>query len=209
MHQLTDFIIDKIGQYGIIVAAIVIFAETGLLFGFFLPGDSLLVSIGLFANPNMDKHIPNLDIWTVNMVLIIAAIIGDQLGFFLGSRVSDNIWKWKDGRFYKRKHMEEAHDFYMKHGGLAIIGAHFIPVMRTFVPFAAGVAKMPYGKFVVWDLIGAPVWITSLVWLGYFVGNTPLGKHIEGVILVVIFISLLPLIIGFIKRWTKARKEAA
>ncbi|MCC7392884.1 VTT domain-containing protein, partial [Candidatus Sumerlaeota bacterium] len=100
-------------------------------------------------------------------------------------------------------------EFYVKHGALAIIGARFIPVMRTFVPFAAGVAKMPYRNFVFWNIIGGVVWVTSLLWAGYLLAKTPLVNSIDKVILVVIFVSILPLIIGVIKRWLKARRDAA
>ncbi|MCC6548229.1 VTT domain-containing protein [Candidatus Sumerlaeota bacterium] len=206
---MLDYIIDKLPQYGIFLLFLIIFAETGILITFFLPGDSLLITVGMFANPEMPNHIKGLDIFHVNIALVLAAIIGDQLGFFLGTRVSDKIWDRPDGRLYKRKYMEEAHDFYVKHGALAIIGARFIPVMRTFVPFAAGVAKMPYRNFVFWNIVGGFVWVTGLLWAGYLLAKTPLVNSIDKVILVVIFVSILPLIIGVAKRWMKARRDAA
>jgi membrane-associated protein len=159
--------IGQIIQWGGLFALIgIIFAETGLLVGFFLPGDSLLIAAGMFANPGMKQHIEGLDIVQLNILLFIAAVVGDQVGFYLGTKISDRIWERPDGRFYKRKYMEEAHDFYMRHGGLAIVGARFLPIMRTFVPFAAGVAKMPYKNFVFWNILGGFVWVTSLLWAG-------------------------------------------
>lgn len=206
---MLDHIIKLLPQYGMFLLFLIVFCETGILVTFFLPGDSLLITVGMFANPDMPNHIQGLSIVTVNIVLVLAAVLGDQLGFYLGCRVSDRIWDRPDGRFYKRKYMEEAHEFYVKHGALAIIGARFIPVMRTFVPFAAGVAKMPYRNFVFWNIIGGVVWVTSLLWAGYLLAKTPLVNSIDKVILVVIFVSILPLIIGVAKRWMKARRDAA
>lgn len=198
-------IITKLGPPVLIA---IIFAETGLLVGFFLPGDSLLITAGILANPAAAHHVETLSIWPLYFLLLAAGIIGDQVGFFLGTRVGNAIWDKPDGRFYKRKYMEEAHEFYMKHGGVAIVGARFVPVMRTFVPFAAGVAKMPYTSFVFWNILGGFLWITSLLWGGYFLGGTALGKHLDRIILVVVAVSVLPLVIGFVKRFLQGRKAA-
>ena len=201
--------IGQIIQWGGLFALIgIIFAETGLLVGFFLPGDSLLIAAGMFANPGMKQHIEGLDIIQLNILLFIAAVVGDQVGFYLGTKISDRIWERPDGRFYKRKYMEEAHDFYMRHGGLAIVGARFIPIMRTFVPFAAGVAKMPYKNFVFWNILGGFVWVTSLLWAGYFLGGTRLANSVDKVLVVVVLVSFLPLAFGVVKRWIQGPPAA-
>lgn len=203
--------IGQIIQWGGVAALVaIVFAETGLLVGFFLPGDSLLIATGAFANPAMEHHIPALgNIFMVNAMLVAAAVIGDQVGFYLGRKISHRIWERPDGRFYKRRYMEEAHEFYTKHGGLAIVGARFIPIMRTFVPFAAGVARMPYVNFVFWNISGGVVWVTLLLWAGYWLGGTAMAKSIDRVLVVVVIVSVLPLVFGAVKRWLKTRPRAA
>jgi membrane-associated protein len=185
---------------GVIALVAIIFAETGLLVGFFLPGDSLLITAGVLANPGNPSHLPGLNVLVLNAVLILAAVVGDQLGFYLGHRSGDRIWNRPDGRFYKRRHMEEAHRFYERWGGLAVVGARFVPILRTFVPFAAGVARMPYRSFVWWNIFGGIFWITTLLWLGYFLGGTPLADRLDKIIVVVVLVSVLPLVIGILKR---------
>jgi membrane-associated protein len=185
---------------GLIVLTFIIFAETGLLIGFFLPGDSLLITAGVLANPLNANHIAALDIVTMNIVLIVAAIVGDQLGFYLGHKVGDRIWERPDGKLYKKAHLVEAHDFYLKYGGPSVVAARFVPILRTFVPFVAGVARMPYKRFVTWNILGGVVWITSMLWLGYFLGQTTYANRLDKLIVLVILISVLPLVFGAVKR---------
>jgi membrane-associated protein len=187
----------------------IIFAETGLLVGFFLPGDSLLITAGVLANPANPHHLAALDVITLNIVLALAAVIGDQLGFLLGKKAGDSVWNRPDGRFYKRRHLEAAHDFYVKHGALSVVGARYVPILRTFVPFAAGMAHMPYKKFVFWNIAGGILWITSLLWIGYFLGQTSLANRLDKIIVVVIFISILPMIIGTLNRYLRSRTRGS
>jgi membrane-associated protein len=187
---------------GVIALTAIIFAETGLLVGFFLPGDSLLITAGVLANPAN----PALDVWTLNAILAVAAVVGDQLGFLLGRKAGDSIWSRPDGRFYKRKHLQSAHDFYVKYGGVSVVAARYVPILRTFVPFVAGMARMPYRNFVFWNIGGGILWITSLLWVGYFLGQTQLANRLDKIIVLVIFVSTLPLIFGVLKGWLKARK---
>ncbi|MBY0470216.1 VTT domain-containing protein [bacterium] len=189
-------IAQLVGAGGLYVLFGIIFAETGLLFGFFLPGDSLLITAGVLSNPVNPNFIPGLNIYTMNVALIIAATLGNQTGYFLGNRMGERIWKRPDGRFYKRKHLEAAQTFYKTYGGFAVIAARYIPIFRTFVPFAAGMARMPYRQFVFWDITGGVLWITSLLWLGYFLGRTELANRLDKIIVIVIFVSVLPMIIG-------------
>lgn len=199
-------IAEIIATGGMIALVGIIFAETGLLVGFFLPGDSLLITAGVLANPANPNHIASLDVWTMNILLMIAAIVGDQLGFYLGHKVGDRIWERPDGRLYKRAHLKEAHDFYMKYGGPAVVAARYVPIMRTFVPFVAGVARMPYRNFVFWNIGGGILWITSLLWVGYYLGQTSLANRLDKLIVLVIFVSILPLAFGAVKRFLGAKK---
>lgn len=196
----SEGISEIIQAGGVLALVIIIFAETGLLVGFFLPGDSLLITAGVLANPGNPNHVSGLDIVFLNIVLCIAAVVGDQVGFYLGSKSGDRIWKRPDGRFYKRRHLEEAHAFYERWGGIAVVAARYVPILRTFVPFAAGMARMPYRSFVWWNVFGGILWITSLLWLGYFLGGTKLADRLDKIIVVVILVSVLPLAFGVVKR---------
>lgn len=187
----------------------IVFAETGLLVGFFLPGDSLLITAGVLSNPLNPNHIPALGVVWLNISLSIAAFVGDQVGFFLGARAGDAIWKKKEGRFFKKQHLKEAHEFYERYGSWAIIGAKYVPIMRTFVPFVAGMARMSHRKFTLASLFGAIFWITSLIWLGYFLGQTKLANRLDKIIVVVIVVSTIPLIGSVLKRYRKAARSRA
>lgn len=201
----SDGIANLIQTGGLIALVGIIFSETGLLVGFFLPGDSLLITAGVLCNPAHPQHLPALQIGLINAALVVAAVVGDQVGFLLGRKTGNRIWDRPDGRFYKKKHMESAHAFYEKWGGWAVVGARFVPILRTFVPFAAGISRMEYRKFVFWNIAGGVTWITSLLWIGYFLGQTPLANRIDKLIVVVVFVSVLPLIVGTLKRLVTAR----
>ncbi len=190
LYDLNSIIIW--GGYLIIMAFI--FAETGLLLGFFLPGDSLLVTAGLFAAKG------SLDIILLNLLVIPAAVIGDALNYRLGVKVSHSIFEREDSRFFKKKHVLKAKDFYERHGGKTIIIARFVPLVRTFAPMVAGIAKMEYRKFFVYNVIGAIAWIASMTLLGYFLGKSipNIDKNIEYVIFAIIFLSFLPIIIKYV-----------
>lgn len=183
----------------------IIFAETGLLVGFFLPGDSLLITAGVLANP-ANPHFVGLSLPLMQIILTIAAIVGDQTGFYLGHRIGDSIWERPDGKLFKRKHLEEAHAFYVKYGGFAVVAARYVPILRTFVPFVAGVARMPYKKFVGWNILGGILWINSLLVLGYYLGGTEFANRLDKIIVLVIFVSVLPMVFGVGKRWLRQRR---
>lgn len=189
-------IIQTVGLIGITG---IVFAETGLLIGFFMPGDSLLVTAGILACPeSVGGGI--FDPIVLIVCLIAAAIIGDQVNYGLGRRAGEAVFSRPDGRLIKRKHFDEAHAFYKAHGGSAILLARFVPFLRTFVPFIAGVARMPYRRFVAFNVVGGASWVASMVLLGYFLGSTPLAKNLHGVIIVVVAISLIPLVVGALKQ---------
>ena len=185
----------------------IIFAETGLLAGFFLPGDSLLITAGIFASSEAVGGEPLFSITTLLSTLTIAAIVGDQVGFLLGRKAGPMVYKKKDSFFFRKAHLKKAQEFYEQHGGKAIVIARFAPFLRTFVPFVAGVAEMPYRKFVYFNIFGGFLWIWSMCLIGYFLGATPLANSLPKVILVVVFVSLLPIIIPVTKSYLLKRKH--
>lgn len=182
---------------GIWGMALVIFLETGAMI-FFLPGDSLLVVAGLYAAKG------DLNILLLNAVLIPAAIVGDATSYLIGKRSGALLFSRPESRFFKPSHLQKAAEFYERHGGKAIIIARFMPLVRTFVPVVAGMAKMPYRRFAVYNVVGAAGWILSMTLLGYFMGNVipNIDKHIEKVIIVVVLLSISP---GLFE-WWKARR---
>jgi membrane-associated protein len=184
---------------GIGLMCLIIFAETGLLAGFFLPGDSLLVTAGVLTITNGDRP-AYFDPWMVTGALTVAAIVGDQTGYWLGRKYGHAMETKPDSWWFKRKHLNAARDYFAEKGPLAIVLARFVPLMRTFVPFAAGMGDMPAGRFLRWNILGGILWINSLVWLGHWLGGTPLADQLHKVILIVIVVSFIPVI------WTAAKR---
>ncbi len=195
-HRLSDLnaLIMWAGYIGL---TIIIFAETGLLIGFFLPGDSLLVTAGLLAS----QGVGNLNVYLLGTILSIAAIVGDSVGYSIGRAAGPRIFSREDSRFFKKAHLIKAHEFYQRHGGKTIVLARFMPIVRTFAPVVAGVANMEYRQFVFFNVFGGLLWIWSMLFTGYFLGRYVPGidQHIEKVILIVIFLSILPGIIGWLR----------
>ena len=182
------------GWYGYAFLTAIVFSETGLLVGFVLPGDSLLFTIGVVAGYGQ------LNIALIIVLLIVACMAGDWCGYMLGRRTGPAIFKRPDSRFFKQEHLQRTHDFYEKHGGKTIIYAKFVPIVRTFAPFIAGVGKMQYSKFASFDIFGAIGWVCSMTILGYFLGGTPfVRRNFEKFVLLVVFISFLPMIYHVLK----------
>ena len=182
---------------GYVGLTIIIFTETGLLIGFFLPGDSLLVTAGLLASqPDF-----GLNVYMLGAILSVAAVVGDQVGYSIGRATGPRIFTREDSLFFHKKHLIRAAEFYEKHGGKTIIIARFMPIVRTFAPVVAGAAQMNYRRFVMFNIVGGIFWVWSMLLTGYWLGRYVPGidKHIEKVILIVIFLSILPGIIGWIK----------
>jgi membrane-associated protein len=173
----------------------IVFAETGLLVGFFLPGDSLLVTAGLFAAHG------ELDILLLNVLLIVAAVAGDATGHWIGAKAGRPLYDRPQSRFFRRDHLLKAKEFYEQHGGITIFIARFIPFVRTFVPVVAGIAEMPYRRFATFNIPGDAVWVVSMTLTGYYLGRLIPGieRHIEYVITIVVFISVLPIIVKYLK----------
>jgi membrane-associated protein len=173
---------------GLIGLIIIVFAETGLLIGFFLPGDSLLITAGLFAARG------DFDIVTLNLTLIAAAILGDATGYWIGKRTGKALYSRPDSVFFRRKHLQITHDFYEKHGGKTIVLARFMPIVRTFAPVVAGVAEMGYRRFATYNIVGGVLWVTTMTLGGYYLGRAVpnIEQNIHYVVAIVIFVSLLP-----------------
>jgi len=186
IHLLSTVLSGWLG-YAMLTA--VVFAETGLLVGFVLPGDSLLFTIGVVAGAGQ------LNLAVIMLLLTAACLVGDWCGYLLGRRAGPAIFNRPDSRFFKQEHLQRTHAFYEKHGGKTIIYAKFVPIIRTFAPFVAGVAKMPYSRFLSFDVFGAMGWVLSMTVLGYWLGEVPLvRRHFEKFVLLVIFVSVLPIV---------------
>jgi len=190
---------------GLLGLVVIVFAETGLLVGFFLPGDSLLVTAGLFAAKG------DLDIVWLNLALIAAAVVGDAVGYYIGYRAGKSLYRRPNSFFFRREHLIKTHEFYERHGGKTIVIARFMPIVRTFAPVVAGAAEMTYRRFAVYNVLGGIGWVTSMTLTGYFLGQAipDLEKHIHLVVAVVIFLSLLPAIIAWLRARMQARRMAA
>ncbi len=183
---------------GLAGLAAIIFAETGLLIGFFLPGDTLLVTAGLLSAATGEPPLG----WML-LVLSIAAIVGDSTGFAIGRRTGPALYSRKDSRFFKQEHLQRARAFYDKWGGITIVLARFVPVVRTFAPMVAGVAGMNYRRFVLFNVVGGIAWIFSMTLVGYFFGQIPfVQKHLEKIILgaIVAHALVLPLVAAVLEK---------
>ena len=202
-HQLTDVeTLVRVG--GLTAMTLIVFAETGLFVGFFLPGDSLLVTAGVFAARG------DINIWSLNILLVVAAIIGDTVGYWVGRRTGPALFSRPKSLFFNPAHLRRAHDFYEKHGGKTIILARFMPIVRTFAPVVAGMAGMNYRRFISFNVFGGFLWVVSMTLIGDFLGQFEwVRKNIEIVILVVIFASILPGIVAFANEWRKKKRNAA
>ena len=193
-------LVQLAGYVGLIA---IIFIETGFFFGFFLPGDSLLVSAGLLI-ATLDGL--DMNLYLLGALLNVAAIAGDAVNYWVGRITGPRIFVRDESFFFKRKHVERAHEFYVKHGAKTIVLARFMPIIRTFAPLVAGVARMDYRIFTIYNVIGGTAWIWSMLFTGYFLGRYVPGidKYIEVVIIVVIFLSILP---GIISWWRERRRN--
>jgi len=212
MHSFIDFFLhldknlaDILMEYKTstyFILALIIFCETGLVATPFLPGDSLLFAAGMLT-----ASMGILDIKFLIPLLILAAFIGDNVNYFVGKFVGEKVFDIPYLRkIIKREYLDKTHEFYEKHGGKTIIIARFVPIVRTFAPFAAGLGKMTYPKYIGFCIAGAVLWVTSITLAGYFFGNIPVVKNnFEKVILGIIFVSVLPIIIGVIKEKMKKK----
>lgn len=214
-HQLKDLLNPKViietllvkgGLFVYLGMFLIVFAETGLAVGFFLPGDSLLVVAGLFAATG------KLNLAILLSTLFVAAVVGDGVGYYTGAKLGPRLFKREKSLLFRPSHLLKAKAFYEKYGGKTIVIARFVPIVRTFAPIVAGAAKMPYRNFVVYNVGGAFLWVFSMILAGYFLGNLlksrfgiDLDEHIEWVVIVVVLLSLIPAVIEYLR----SRRERA
>ena len=202
-HQIYD--VEFLVRAGGLLALIaIVFVETGLLVGFFLPGDSLLVTAGIFAAKG------DLNMWTLNLTLSLAAIVGDSVGYTIGAKPGPKIFTRQDSLFFHRRHLITAKEFYDKYGGFTIFIARFMPIIRTFAPVVAGVGAMQYRRFISYNVFGGIFWVLTMTSTGYFLGRIVpnIEERIHVVIAIVIFLSLLPAVAKVIREKRKASKYA-
>jgi membrane-associated protein len=207
LHQLHGEGLNDLirwGGYAILFA--IVFAETGLLLGFFLPGDSLLFVAGALAAAYPDQ----LNIGVLILLLSIAAVTGDAVGYTIGRKVGVGLFKRPDSRFFKREHLMKTQAFYDKHGPKTIVLARFVPIVRTFAPTVAGIAGMRYRDFVTYNVLGGVGWITAMSLLGYFLGNVPWVKaNFEKAVIGIVILSILPMVIHFLQERRLKHKSSA
>lgn len=199
---------------GLWLILFVVFAETGLFAGFFLPGDSLLFVAGIYAGPLAAEIVPSNNEW-INLIVItafisVAGILGNYVGYSFGKKVGPTMFDWKENIFFKKKYLIQAQEFYVKHGGRAIIIARFIPIVRTFAPIVAGIVNMDKPKFMYNNIVGSVVWVTSMVFGGHFLQTWilehfqfDLKKHLEVIVLGIVFITTAPVIFKVITHRSK------
>ncbi len=214
LKQFLEFLLHAenhlvafIQNYGVLVYAllfIIIFCETGLVVTPFLPGDSLLFAVGALTAQGLMQ-------WEIVVpVLLVAAILGDSVNYAIGKWIGPRVFHFEDSRFFKKEYLMKAHAFYEKYGGQAIILARFVPIVRTFAPFVAGVGTMNYAKFITFNISGAILWVGLFVGAGYFFGNLPfVRENMKIVILGIIIVSVAPIAWEVFKSWQENRKTQA
>jgi len=198
-HRLTD-VQSLVRVGGLAAISAVIFAETGLMIGFFLPGDSLLFTAGAIAAR------AEFSIVALNVVLSLAAIVGDTVGYWIGRRAGPALFKRPKSLLFNPEHLRRAHDFYEQYGGKTIVLARFIPIIRTFAPVVAGMGRMDYRRFVVFNVFGGIGWVLSMTLAGYFLGRLPfVARHFESVVIGIIVLSVLPGIFAVLRERRRQR----
>ncbi|UYQ63581.1 DedA family protein [Streptomyces peucetius] len=198
-----DYLITTFGLIGVLV---IVFAESGLLIGFFLPGDSLLFTTGLLVTTDVIKQ----PLWLVCTLVVLAAVIGDQVGYLFGRKVGPALFKRPDSRLFKQENVEKAHEFFEKYGPKSLVLARFVPIVRTFTPIIAGVSRMNYRSFVTFNIIGGVLWGAGVTLLGAALGKVDfVHKNIEAILILIVLISVLPIVVEFLRARSKNKKAAA
>jgi membrane-associated protein len=205
-----NYLIDGFGAYALLGVCFIVFAETGLLVGFILPGDTLLLATGVLAATGEDVF--GVSILWVCLSIAAAAFIGGEVGYLIGHHFGPRIFERKDSGLFSRKNVARTNAFFVKYGGLAVIFARWVPVVRTFAPIAAGVGHMPWRKYTLYNLIGALIWGAGLTYVGFLVGHIPVvatfvKEYIDVVLLVVILVVLIPSVFHYVQTLREARRE--
>jgi len=196
-YALDDLV--RWGGYAVLVA--IVFVETGLLVGFFLPGDSLLITAGLVAATG------SLNIWWLNVLLVAAAILGDSVGYAIGWRAGPRLFTRPKSLLFNPRHIDRTRAFYARHGAKTIVIARFVPIVRTFAPVVAGVGQMEYRRFLFYNVAGGVGWVTSMTWAGYLLGRTVpnINEQIHVVVIIVILLSLIPIVVELVRERRRRR----
>ncbi len=203
-HLISD--VQGLIQWGgTLLVCVIVFVETGLFVGFFLPGDSLLVTAGIFAAAG------HLRIGFLLTLASLCAVAGDQVGYWIGRSAGEALYKRNDSLVFKKRHLERARDFYAKYGGKTIVLARFVPIVRTFAPPVAGAASMNYRRFVAFNIVGGILWVWGMLLVGFFLGSSipDVDKHIHVVVAIVIFLSIVPIIVEFVRERGRKKREIA
>ncbi|MGW4201142.1 DedA family protein [Streptomyces sp. NPDC004726] len=196
-----------IGTFGLIGVLIIVFAESGLLIGFFLPGDSLLFTTGLLVTSGTLDTLP---LWAVCVLIVLAAIAGDQVGYLFGRKVGPALFKKPDSRLFKQENVEKAHEFFEKYGPKSLVLARFVPIVRTFTPIIAGVSRMNYRSFITFNIVGGILWGAGVTLLGAALGKIDfVHQHIEKILILIVLLSVLPIVIEVLRARSQGKKEAA
>lgn len=188
---------------GYVAIALVIFAECGLLIGFFLPGDSLLFTAGFLASQQL-----GVEIWPLSVISGLAAAVGPLVGYWYGAWAGPRLFNREDSIWFHKKHLMRAHEFYDRHGGKALVLARFMPVVRTFAPVVAGMAAMNYSRFVLYTIVGAVIWAIGVTWLGYFLGSLipDAGKYLEYIVALIIIASIAPPLVHLLRERNRSKE---
>jgi membrane-associated protein len=204
LDKHLDGLISQYGPWIYLILFLIVFCETGLVVTPFLPGDSLMFTVGaLAARPD------GLNLWVVLVLLLVAAIAGDSVNYWIGAYAGDRLTR-RFPRLIRQEHLDRTHAFYERYGGKTIIIARFVPIVRTLAPFVAGVGKMTYARFMSYNVIGALLWVGLLIPAGYWFGNLAIVRqHFGKVILLIIFLSIVPAVVEFYREWRRARSAAA
>ncbi len=214
VHWFVDFflhldqhlaeVIQQYGGYTYALLFLIVFLETGLVVTPLLPGDSLLFAAGSFAG------LGALRLWPLFFLLCAAAILGDTVNYAIGAYLGPRVFHFPKSRFFNPEHLKKTHDFYEKYGGKTIIIARFVPIIRTFAPFVAGMGAMSYPRFLTYNVVGGVLWVSACVFAGYFFGNLPFVKrNFSLVIVAIVAISLLPAVVEYLRHRVAARRQAS
>ncbi|MEU8958609.1 VTT domain-containing protein [Streptomyces sp. NPDC048518] len=198
-----DHLLNQFGIWGLLL---IVFAESGLLIGFFLPGDSLLFTTGLLITTNK----LDFPLWLAVLLICVAAVLGDQAGYLFGKKVGPSLFNRPDSKLFKQENVVKAHEFFEKYGPKSLVLARFVPIVRTFTPIIAGVSGMRYRSFITFNIIGGVLWGAGVTLLGSWLGNIEfVHKNIEAILILIVLVSVVPIAIEFLRARGKAKKEAA
>jgi membrane-associated protein len=204
LDQHLSEVIQRYGATTYLLLFLIVFLETGLVVTPLLPGDSLLFAAGTFA------AMGHLRLWWLFLILCAAAILGDTVNYAIGARLGPRVFHFPKSRFFNPEHLKKTHAFYEKYGGKTIVIARFVPIVRTFAPFVAGIGQMSYWQFLSYNVVGGVLWVSICLFSGYFFGNLPVvKKNFSVVVIAIVLISLLPAVIEYLKHRAEAKRKAA